>query len=87
LVGGTFFCSSTTLNGEEDILPLKFEKRSLGKLLRSRAETLANKRDNFSHQESRKIVDGYGIICVEDLKVNRMVHNHCLSDGLIESGN
>ncbi|MFZ4860406.1 MAG: RNA-guided endonuclease InsQ/TnpB family protein [Desulfuromonadaceae bacterium] len=45
-------------------------------------ERISHKRDNFSHQESRMIVDGYGIICVEDLRVSRMVHNHCLSKSI-----
>src|SRR5438067_2452002 len=36
------------------------------------------RRDNFTHQESRQIVDRFGVICVEDLHVNRMVHHPCL---------
>jgi len=37
------------------------------------------KRQDFTHQQSRKIVDGFGVICVEDLNVNRMLHTHCLA--------
>jgi putative transposase len=40
------------------------------------------RRDNFTHQESRQIVDRFGTICVEDLHVNRMVHNHCLAKSI-----
>jgi putative transposase len=40
-------------------------------------ERIAFRRDNFTHQNSRQIVDRFGVICVEDLHVNRMVHNHC----------
>ncbi len=43
------------------------------------------KRQNFTHQHSRKIVDGFGIICVEDLNVNRMLHNHCLAKSISDA--
>jgi putative transposase len=45
-------------------------------------ERIAFRRDNFTHQESRRIVDGFGVICVEDLQVNRMTHNHCLAKSI-----
>jgi putative transposase len=45
-------------------------------------ERIGWKRDNFSHQQSRKIVNANGFIAVEDLNVNRMVHNHCLSKSI-----
>lgn len=40
---------------------------------------IANRRKNFAHQWSRKIVNRFGIVCVENLMVNRMMHNHCLA--------
>ncbi len=43
------------------------------------------KRQNFTHQESRQIVDRFGVICVEDLNVNRMVHNHCLAKSISDA--
>ena len=45
---------------------------------------IANRRRDFAHQESRKIVDRFGIICVEDIHVNRMVHNHCLAKSIMD---
>ncbi len=45
-------------------------------------ERIAFRRDNFTHQESRHIVDSSGVICVEDLHVNRMTHNHCLAKSI-----
>jgi putative transposase len=45
-------------------------------------ERIRFRRDNFTHQHSRKIVNRYGVICVEDLHTNRMVHNHCLSKSI-----
>jgi len=45
-------------------------------------ERTAFRRENFTHQESRTIVNQYGVIAVEDLQVNRMVHNHCLAKSI-----
>ncbi len=48
-------------------------------------ERIVNKRKNFVHQESRKIVNAYQFIVVEDLEVNRMVHNHCLAKSILDA--
>ncbi len=40
------------------------------------------RRENFTHQQSRKIVNSYGVICVEDLLVNRLTHNHRLAKSI-----
>lgn len=48
-------------------------------------ERVTFKRDNFTHQNSRQIVDRFGLICVEDLEVNRMVHNHCLAKSIADA--
>lgn len=45
-------------------------------------ERIRFRRDNFTHQESRQIVDRFGIICVEALHVKRMTYNHCLSKSI-----
>jgi IS605 OrfB family transposase len=45
-------------------------------------QRIAWRRENFTHQTSRKIVNSYGVICVEDLRVNQMTHNHCLSKSI-----
>lgn len=45
-------------------------------------ERISNRRNNFTHQESRKIINQYRIICIEDLSINQMVHNHCLSKSI-----
>jgi putative transposase len=45
-------------------------------------ERIKFKRQNFTHQNSRQIVDRFGVICVEDLQVNRMTHNHCLAKSI-----
>jgi len=45
-------------------------------------ERISNRRDNFCHQEARKIVKQYGIICIENLSINQMVHNRCLNKSI-----
>jgi len=45
-------------------------------------ERIANRRKDFAHQESRKIVNRHDTIAVENLSVNRMIHNHCLAKSI-----
>jgi putative transposase len=45
-------------------------------------ERITNRRRDFAHQESRKIVNKFGVIAVEDLSINKMVHNHCLAKSI-----
>ena len=48
-------------------------------------ERIRNRRSNFAHQKSRKIINRFGVICIEDLEVNRMVHNHCLAKAISDA--
>lgn len=48
-------------------------------------ERVAFRRHNFVHQESRRIVDIHQVIAVEDLAVNRMVHQHCLAKSITDA--
>lgn len=45
-------------------------------------ERIANRRSNCCHQESRRLVNRFDLIAVEDLAVNQMVHNHCLAKSI-----
>jgi putative transposase len=45
-------------------------------------ERIAWRRSDFAHQHSRRIVDRFDLIAVEDLSVNRMTHNHCLAKSI-----
>ena len=62
----------------------KLSKQKNGSLERKKAkkvvirvhERIANRRHNFTHQEARKIVNKFGIICIEKLKVKNMMNNH-----------
>jgi putative transposase len=58
------------------------ERRKHRKVVARVHERIAFRRENFTHQESRKIVDRFGVICMEDLHVNRMTHNHCLAKSI-----
>ncbi len=40
------------------------------------------RRSDFTHQRSRRVVNQFDLIAVEDLEVNRMVHNHCLAKSI-----
>jgi putative transposase len=61
------------------------ERKKFKKIVSRIHERITNKRSNFTHQESRKIVNKYGIICIEDLSINKMVHNHCLSKSIMDA--
>jgi putative transposase len=61
------------------------ERRKHRKAVARVHERIAWRRENFTHQESRKIVNSFGVICVEDLQVNRMTHNHCLAKSIVDA--
>src|SRR5256714_13692430 len=61
------------------------ERRKHRKVVARVHERIAFRRENFTHQQSRKIVDRFGVICVEDLHVNRMTHNHCLAKSIADA--
>ncbi len=61
------------------------ERRKHRKAVARVHERIAWRRENFTHQESRKVVNAYGVICVEDLQVNRMTHNHGLAKSIADA--
>ncbi len=61
------------------------ERRKHRKAVARVHERIKFRRDNFTHQESRQIVDRFGVIAVEDLHVNRMTHNHCLAKSIVDA--
>jgi putative transposase len=61
------------------------ERRKHRKVVARVHERTRWRRENFTHQESRRIVDQFGVICVEDLTVNRMTHNHCLAKSIADA--
>ncbi len=67
------------LSKEENDTPERAKRR---KVVARVHERMAWRRGDFTHQHSRRIVDGFDLIAVEDLSVNRMVHNHCLAKSI-----
>lgn len=68
----------------------KAEKSSVNRVMRKKVvsriyERITNRRHNFAHQESRKIVNKYQFIAVEDLSINRMVKNHHLAKSIMDA--
>lgn len=61
------------------------ERRKHRKVVARVHERVKFRRHNFTHQHSRKIVNHYGTIAVEDLAVNRMLHNHCLAKSISDA--
>jgi putative transposase len=48
-------------------------------------ERIANRRKNFAHQQSRKLVRRFGVIVFEDLNITRMIKNHCLAKSIADA--
>jgi putative transposase len=48
-------------------------------------ERIAWRRGDFAHQHSRRIVNQFDLIAVEDLSVKRMMHNHCLAKSIADA--
>jgi len=61
------------------------ERKKYRKVVARIHERIAWKRQDFIHQHSRRIVNRFGIIAVEDIHVNRMVHNHCLAKSISDA--
>jgi putative transposase len=61
------------------------ERRKARKVVSHIHERIANRRNNFAHQESRKIINQFGVIAVEDINTNRMLHNHCLAKSISDA--
>ncbi len=60
-------------------------RRKRRKIVARVHERIANRRKDFAHQESCRVVGAYDTIAVEDLSVNRMVHNHCLAKSITDA--
>jgi putative transposase len=45
-------------------------------------ERIAWRRGDFAHQHSRRLVNQFDVLAVEDLSVHRMVHNQCLAKSI-----
>ncbi len=67
------------LSKEEQGTPKRAARR---KVVARVHERIAWRRGDFMHQHSRRLVDSFDLIAVEDLSVNQMVHTHCLAKSI-----
>jgi putative transposase len=58
------------------------ERRKANKILSRIHERIRNRRHDFVHQLSRRIVNQYGLISVEKLNVKGMIKNHALAKSI-----
>lgn len=61
------------------------ERQFRGKAVARTHERIGWRRTDFSQQQSRKVVNSFGTIFVEDLRVNRMVKNHHLAKSICDA--
>jgi len=48
-------------------------------------QRIANRRRNFAHQESRKLVNAFGLMAFEDLRIKNMLQNHRLAKSISDA--
>ena len=71
----------------------KLEKEEKGSLKRKQKriivskihQRIANKRKNFCHKESKKLIDNYQYICIEDLNIKNMLESGFLSKSISDA--
>jgi putative transposase len=63
----------------------KNRKRAIKKLSRAHLK-IRNQRKDFIHKESRKIINNYGFISVENLPIKHMTKNHHLAFAINDTG-
>ena len=60
-------------------------RRKKGKVVAKIHERIRNRRRDFCHQESRKIIDQYQYICVEDLNIRKMIEGSSLAKSISDA--
>lgn len=61
------------------------ERRKHGKAVAKIHERISNRRKDFCHKESKKIVDQYQYICLEDLNIKKMVEGSRLAKSITDA--
>lgn len=61
------------------------ERRKKGKAVAKIHEKISNQRKDFCHKESKKIIDQYQYICVEDLDIKKMVEGSYLAKSIMDA--
>lgn len=60
-------------------------RRKAVKLLARQHLKIKNRRDVFLHEKANDIINNYGYIAVEDLRIKNMVRNHHLAQGISDA--
>jgi putative transposase len=63
----------------------KWKTRKTHRVVSRIHERIANKRSNFSHQVSRKIVDNFGTIVMEDIDANSLLKKHWCNKQILDA--
>jgi putative transposase len=61
------------------------ERRKQGKAIAKIHERISNRRKDFCHKESKKIIEQYQYICVEDLNIKKMVEGSHLAKSITDA--
>jgi putative transposase len=61
------------------------ERRKRRKVVARVHERIANRRRDFAHQESRKLVNRFAILVFEKLNIRGMLKNHCLAKSIADA--
>jgi putative transposase len=61
------------------------ERKKALKVLQRVHERIYNKREDFIQKLSKTLVDNYGIICFEDLNINKMVKDPIYAKGIMDA--
>ena len=61
------------------------KRRKQGKVVAKIHEKIGNQRKDFCHKESRKIVEQYQYICVEDLDIQKMLQGSRFAKGILDA--
>jgi len=61
------------------------ERKKCRKVVAHVHDHIANKRRDFAHQESRKLVNRFGIMVFEKLNIRGMLKNHCLAKSIADA--
>jgi putative transposase len=74
--------ASRALSKQEKGTPERTKRRKVVARVHERTRW---RREDFAHQHSRRIVNRFGLIAVEELAVKRMLHNHCLAKSISDA--
>jgi putative transposase len=61
------------------------ERRKQGKVVAKIHERISNQRKDFCHKESKKIVEEYQYICVEELNIQKMLKKSYLAKSILDA--